>query len=171
MTNYLDLLPTDVSELIYKKKFHLELVDGLKKFDGFWNIKLKLPKVTNFKIGDETNKGFIHKITPCYYYVTDKIEEIKRYPKKDISRYIPKKVNTLYSRRVFYFDSGSVWYKPNPVREKYSDYLSDRWVDSITELKTGGIPMVCMDNPYLTLYLEVNRPELGVVWDKKVFHL
>ena len=50
MTNYLDLLPTDVSELIYKKKFHLELVDGLKKFDGFWNIKLKLPKVTNFKI-------------------------------------------------------------------------------------------------------------------------
>jgi len=185
--SYLDLLPPDVSEIIYKKKFHLEILDGLKKFGYFSDIKVNIPKNFNFEIGDMVNvepdhktrrgdysnnpfKGVITRITPKFYYLNDLSHPyIVRYEKKYISKYTPDKIKIVtHSKRHYHYDEGSVWYIPNKVREKYCDYLCDNWVDMITELRVSGTPKVSVDNPYLTLYLEVNRPELGIVWDRKI---
>ena len=180
MTTYLDLLPTDVSNLIYQKKLFLELKDELKNFCFVFVTKgSTLPKKTNFKIDEKVNVfitenrytnrfvGIITKITKCFYVIQTP-NKSHRVKKENVTKWYPNPIDTGRSMRFYYFDSGSFWYKPNPIREKYSEYLTDHWVDIITELNIiGGTPMVGMNNPYLTLYLEVHHPELNIVWDRQ----
>ena len=178
MTTYLDLLPTDVSNLIYQKKLFLELKDELKNFSGFcFRYRVKIPRKTNFKIGEKvyfsTSEGrfvgIITKITKCCVFIDYK-NKSHRIKNENVSKWRPKPIKTKRSMRFYYFDSGSFWYKPNPIREKYSEYLTDYWVDIITDKINnffGGTPMVGMNNPYLTLYLEVHHPELNIVWDRQ----
>ena len=58
--NFLDLLPQDVSEIIYKKKFHLELLDSLKDFKNLGGGKVKIPQKTNYEIGEMVNVSHLN---------------------------------------------------------------------------------------------------------------
>lgn len=185
MTTYLDQLPTDISNLIYQKKFNLELIDELKNYSfnhynspKFKPINLKIgQKISFYKDGKGKLTGEITRMTKCYVFLTLTTERYRgeegRVKKCDSLRYYPDKIRTGFTKKTYWEDSGSVWYKPNPIREKYFEYLSDRTVNRITEMNMRDMmgyrnPMISMDNPYITLYLEVYRPELGVVWDRQL---
>ena len=157
--NYPDLLPSELVEIIYKKKFHSELKAELKTYKGSGvQNKPKIPQGL-IKVGDMINdwgfqRGKVTKITAKHFEVNG-----KPYLKDHMAKSFPALKWPQLDQEQYVLDEGSLWF--DKLYYKYREYLK---IGAVISILAGYTDDPDDNSPYRPLWLEVHRPELGVVW-------
>ena len=157
----LDLLPSDIQELIYRKKFINELKDELKNLRKNWG-EFYFPKgLRPVKVGDWVKcydkngywkfDGEVDRETKTQFSVRG-----KWFLKQNVQHTFKKKYRG-FDKSFYFFDEGSLF--SNPIAKKYPELKGNR--DAIAIINKG-MNVMC-DHPLAWLCFEVRNPNYKVL--------
>ena len=149
-------LPIDVQESIFRKKFNLELLDGLKNLKKYWGYDSRV-KPRPIAVGDEVEYKDEYATVVSMTAKMARLTNGKTVNKKAIRLRMPTKrfttFSTMWCKDYYMFDEGSVWC--HPIAMKYPELRDNYDAKAIISKNM----MVMCDHPLAWLCFQVNNPD------------